>query len=159
VAVEDWALIASVVFSGPWSGVLAMLTTILHPMMASMKGPEFTRFLRAFLPIARVAPINLVAVLGMLIAPVVALIGLADDPGGAPFILTAIGLVLTFGGVFLVSRLRSEPNYDAMLAWDPDTLPDDWEAVRAYYFALNWIRAVATWIAFGLFLAALVESV
>jgi hypothetical protein len=67
--------------------------------------------------------------------------------------------VLTFGGVFLVSRLRSEPNYDAMLAWDPDTLPDDWEAVRAYYFALNWIRAVATWIAFGLFLAALVESV
>ena len=32
------------------------------------------------------------------------------------------------GVVFLVSRLRSEPNYDAMLAWDPDALPADWRA-------------------------------
>lgn len=29
-------------------------------------------------------------------------------------------------------------------------------ATRRRYFALNWIRAAATWTAFGLFLAALV---
>ena len=34
---EEWALVASVVFSG----LLAMLTTILHPMMAAMAGSEF----------------------------------------------------------------------------------------------------------------------
>lgn len=27
MAVEEWALAASVVFAGPWSGLLAMLTT------------------------------------------------------------------------------------------------------------------------------------
>jgi hypothetical protein len=29
--------------------------------------------------------------------------------------------------------------------------------VRRYYFKLNWIRAISTWTAFGLFLAALVD--
>jgi hypothetical protein len=56
VTVEEWALIASIVFSGPWSGLLAILTMILHPMMARMNGPDFARFLRAFLPTAREAP-------------------------------------------------------------------------------------------------------
>ena len=139
-----------------WSGLMAMLTTVLHPMMAAMSGPDFARFLRAFLPTARHAPFNYIAVIGMVAAPVVALVGLGDDPGDDPFILTAIGLAFTVAGPLLVSRLASEPNYDVMLAWNPDDLPADWEATRARYFALNWIRAAATWVAFGLFLAALV---
>jgi putative copper export protein len=48
-------LIASVVFSGVWSGLLAMLTMVMHPMLARMDGAEFARFLRAFLPAARKA--------------------------------------------------------------------------------------------------------
>jgi hypothetical protein len=87
----------------------------------------------------------------MVVAPTVALIGLGDDPGGAPF-------ALTVAGPLLVSYRLSEPNYDVMLAWDPDRMPAGWEATRGRYFALNWIRAVAVWTAFGLFLAALVES-
>lgn len=51
----------------------------------------------------------------------------------------------------------AEPNYDVMLAWDPDVMPPDWESGRSRYFALNWIRAWATWAAFALFLAAIVE--
>lgn len=43
-----------------------------------------------------------------------------------------------------------------MLAWDPESMPADWEAGRRRYFTLNWVRALATWGAFGLFLAALV---
>jgi len=154
--VEEWALIASVVFSGVWSGLLAMLTTILHPMLARMDGPSFERFLRQFLPIARTAPINSVAILGMVFAPAVALIAMLDDPGQAPFVLAAIGLALTIAGPLLVSRFRSEPNYDEMLSWDPEAMPSTWEAGRERYFGLNWIRAAATWAAFGLFLAALV---
>ena len=34
---EEWALAVSVLFAGPWSGLLAMLTTILHPMLAEME--------------------------------------------------------------------------------------------------------------------------
>jgi hypothetical protein len=142
--VQEWALVASVVFSGLWSGLLAMLTLVMHPMLAQMDGPEFARFLRAFLPTARHAPINYVAVLGMIVAPVVALVGLADDPGQAPFILAAIGLVLTVAGPLLVSNRLAEPNYDVMLAWDPTAMPADWQAKRSRYFALNWIRAAAT---------------
>jgi hypothetical protein len=149
-------LIASVVFAGLWSGLLVMLTLILHPMMAAMDGPGFARFLGAFLPIARKAPINYVAVIGMVIAPIVALFTL-DDAGDAPFILTAIGLGLTVAGPLLVSNRLAEPNYDVMLSWDPDDMPSDWESKRRRYFTLDWIRAVATWLAFALFLAALVD--
>ena len=64
-----------------------------------------------------------------------------------------IGLALTIDS----SNRLSEPNYDVMLSWDPDAMPTGWQATRWRYFALNWIRAVATWTAFGLFLAALVQ--
>ena len=54
-----------------------------------------------------------------------------------------------------MSNRVAEPNYDVMLAWDPDAMPADWEAGRRRYFALNRVRAVATWGAFATFLAAL----
>jgi hypothetical protein len=92
----------------------------------------------------------------MVVAPVAALIALGDDPGGTPFILTAVGLALTIAGPLLVSNRLAEPHYDAMLAWDPDAVPPGWEAGRRRYFALNWIRFAATLAAFGLFLAALI---
>jgi hypothetical protein len=155
VSAEEWALIASVVFTGLFSGLYGMLNTIFHRVMGAMDGPEFARFLRAFLPVARKAPFNYICVIGMVVAPAIALIAM-DDAGSTPFVLTAIGLALTLGGNAVVSNRIAEPNYDRMLAWAPDHMPEDWEAVRRYYFKLNWIRAVSTWTAFGLFLAALV---
>ncbi len=155
MSVEEWALVASVVFSGLWSGLLAMLVLILHRVMVPMSGPEFARFLQRFLPAAEI-PFNYIEVIG-LVAPVVALIALADDPAGAAFVLTAVGLALTIAGPLLVSNRLAEPNYKVIRAWDPDAMPPDWEGPRRRYFALNWIRAVMTWAAFGLFLAALVE--
>jgi len=119
MSVEEWALAASVVFSGLWSGLLAMLTLVMHPMLAAMNGRDFARFLRAFLPTARTAPFNYVAIVGMIVAPIVALVALSDDPGSAPFVLTAIGLALTVAGPLVVSSRLAEPNYDVMLAWDP----------------------------------------
>jgi hypothetical protein len=143
------------VFSGLWSGLLAMLTLIIHPMLQAMDGRDFARFLGAFLPVARRSWFNYACVIGLLLAPVAALIALGDDPGSASFVLTAIGLVLTVAGPLLVSNRLAEPNHDVMLAWDPDAMPADWEARRRRYFALDWIRAAATWTAFALFLAAL----
>lgn len=91
--------------------------------------------------------------IGMVVAPIVAL---GDHPGAPPFVLTAIGLALTVGWPLLVSNRLAEPNYDVMLAWDPEAMPADWEAGRRRYFTLNWVRALATWAAFALFLTALV---
>jgi hypothetical protein len=156
VTVEEWALIASVAFVGLFSGLYGMLNLILHRVMGGMSGPDFARFLRSFLAVARKSPFNYVVVIGMVVAPAVALIA-TDDAGSTRFVLTAIGLVLTLGGNAVVSNRIAEPNYDRMLAWDPDRMPADWEAGRRYYFKLNWIRAVSTWTAFALFLAALVE--
>ena len=90
------------------------------------------------------------------VAPIAALVALGDDPGATPFVLTAIGLALTVAGPLLVSNRLAEPHYDVMLAWNPDSMPGDWEAGRRHNLELTWIRALTTWGAFALFLAALV---
>jgi hypothetical protein len=134
-----------------------MLVLILHRMLAKMEPGELLRFLRGFLPAAHESAFNYIAVVGMLIAPTVAVVALADDPGSARFVLTAIGLVLVVLGPLLTSNRLAEPNYGRLLAMDPDHPPPDFAEARARYIQLNWVRAAITWVAFALFLAALVE--
>jgi hypothetical protein len=157
MGIDGWSLVACVVFAGLWSGLLAMLTLVMHPMLADMDGGDFDRFLHAFLPHARKAPFNYIEVAGMVIAPVVALFALGTS-AGAPFVLTAIGLGLTLAGPLVVSSRLAEPNYDVLLSWDPDALPTGWERARTRYFTYNWLRFGATWAAFALFLAALLSQ-
>jgi len=57
-------------------------------------------------------------------------------------------------GPLLTSRWFAEPNYEVILAWDPEAVPRNWRDARARYFRLNWIRAALTWSAFALFAAA-----
>jgi hypothetical protein len=134
-----------------------MLTTVLHPVMRAMDGPAWARFMHGFLPIARRAPSNHVAVAGMGAASAIAVVLLRDRAGEAASTLTAIGFAACMAGPLLVSRHWVEPNYDVIMAWDhPDALPGSWTATRARYFALNWVRAEATWTAFAALLAALV---
>ncbi len=158
MTVEQLALTASVVCAGLWSGLLGMLTLVMHPMLAAMNGAEFERFLRAFLPVARKAWFNYVCAIGMAVAPIVALVSLRDDPSSISFVLTAIGLTIVIVGVYVVSNVWKEPLYDVMLTWDPEAMPTDWGAGRRLYFAINWIQAAATWTVFGLFLVALIAA-
>ena len=153
---EELSLAASVVFAGLWSGLLGMLTLVLHKMLGAMSGRDFELFLRAFLPVGRKAWFNYVCAIGMAIAPIVALVALWGDWSSAPFVLTVIGLAIVILGVYVVSNVWKEPHYDVMLAWDPEAMPAGWEAGRRRYFALNWIQLAATWTVFGLFLAALI---
>jgi len=157
MALADWALVACVVFTGLWSGLLAMLTLVMHPMLEPMSGGDFTRFEQTFLPAARRSWFNYAAVIGMIVSPVVALFALGVS-SGAPFALTAVGFGLTLAGPLLVSNRLAEPNYDVIEAWTPDALPAGWETTRTRYYAYNWIRAAATWAAFALFLTALVHQ-
>jgi hypothetical protein len=153
---EEWTLAASVVFAGLWSGLLGMLTLVMHRMLAAMNGRDFELFLRGFLPVGRKSWFNYFCAIGMAIAPIVALITLWDDPSSAAFVLTVIGLGFVIVGVYVVSNVWKEPHYDVMLAWDPEAMPAGWEAGRRRYFTLNWIQLAATWAAFALFLVALV---
>ena len=150
----DIGLGLSVVAAGLWSGLLLTLTTILHPMFAQRDGDGFLADMRRFLPIARRSPTNYVLVLALIGAPILALIGLGDMPGSAPFVLTAVGLGATVAGPLLTSALLAEPNYAVILGWRPGALPPNWRAVRTRYYLLNWIRAVLTWTALAAFLTA-----
>jgi Domain of unknown function (DUF1772) len=152
--IADIGLGLSVVAAGLWSGLLLTLTTILHPMYERQDAGGFAEDMRRFLPIARRSPTNYVLVSSLVIAPVVALAGLWDQPSSAPFILTATGLAATVLGPLLTSRFFAEPNYEVILGWDPHAIPNDWRSVRNRYFRLNWIRAALTWAAFALFVAA-----
>ena len=150
----DIALGVSVVAAGLWSGLLLMLTTILHPVYETQGPRGFAEAMRDFLPVARRSPTNTVLVVLLMTAPAVALVGLRDQVAGAPFVLTAVGLAATVTGPLLVSRRYSEPNYDVMLSWDPDAVPADWRVARARWLRANWVRAALTWLALACFLFA-----
>ena len=120
---EEWALAASVVFSGLWSGLLGMLTLVMHPMLAAMDGGDFGALLASVPSGCRKAWFNYACAIGMAVAPIVALVTLWDDPSSAPFVLTAIGLAVVIVGVYVVSNAWKEPHYDVMLAWDPEAMP------------------------------------
>jgi len=154
---EEFVLAASVFFSGLAAGLLGMLTTIMHPMLAAMSGREFRGFMEAFLRYARKSWFNYAWSLGMGIGPIVAIVLLWDESGSTSFVLTAIGLAIVIFGVYVVANVWKEPHYDVMLAWDPDALPPDWESGRRRYFRINWVQFATTWAAFALFLVALIS--
>jgi hypothetical protein len=156
---EAWVLAATVFFSGLASGLLGMLCAILRPMLTEMDGRDFRSFMEAFLRFADRSwgkAYNLGWSLGMFLLPIVALVMLRDDRGSAPFVLTAVGLVIVVVGVIVVSNAVKTPHYKVMLAWDPEAMPADWEAGREKYFTINWIQLATTWSAFALFIAALI---
>jgi hypothetical protein len=157
---EEWALATSSFFSGLASGLLGMLISIMHPMLAAMDGRGFRSFMEAFLRYADNGwgkVFNYAWSLGMGIGPAVALVLLWDDPGSTSFVLTAIGLGVVIVGVWIVSNVWKTPTYKVILAWDPEALPADWEAGRRRYFTINWIQFATTWAAFALFLLALIS--
>ena len=108
--------------------------------------------------VARKAPTNYAAILGMIAFPIWALIVMRDRAGEAPFVLAAVGLALVITDPLLISNRLSEPDDDRILAWDPAGPPPGWERIRSCYFVLNWIRAGITWTAFVLFLLALIDE-
>jgi hypothetical protein len=157
---EEWALAASCFFSGLAAGFLGGLCTILRPMQAAMDGREFRNFMETFLRYAGNGlgkAYNYAWSGGMTIAPIGALALLWDDRGSTSFVLTAIGLGVVIVGILIVSNAWKTPTYKLILAWDPEAMPADWEAVRQRYFTINWIQLATTWATFVLFLVALIS--
>jgi hypothetical protein len=123
-----------------------------------MEGREFRSFMEVFLRYAGHSwgkVFNFAWSLGMFLGPIVALVALWDDPGSTSFVLTAIGLGVVIVGIYIVANVWKEPHYKVMLAWDPEAMPENWEAGRRRYFTINWIQCATTWSAFALYLVAL----
>lgn len=161
MAGEERVLVVTIFFSGLASGLLGMLCTIMRPMLTEMDGPEFRTFIGAFLRSAGESwgkLYNLGWSLAMFLLPVVVLVLLWEDRGSTSFVLTAIGWVLVVVGVIIVSNAVKTPHYKVMLAWDPHAMPSNWETGRQKYFTINWIQMVTTWVAFALFIAALMAT-
>jgi hypothetical protein len=154
MATAEIGLVLSVVATGLWSGLLLMLVTILHPIYAPRAATGFREDMGRLLPVARRSPTNYVLVIAMVLAPVVALVGLWPQPTSAEFVLAVAGLVAVVVGPLLTSSLLAERNYAVILSWDPAGPPDDWQIARARYLRLNWIRAALTWAALALFVTA-----
>ncbi|HKO84995.1 MAG TPA: hypothetical protein VJ140_10655 [Actinomycetota bacterium] len=157
---EEWALAASVFFSGLAAGFLGGLCTILRPMQAAITGQEFRNFMETFLQYADAGlgkVFNYAWSGGTTIASIIALVLLWDDPGSTSFVLIAIGLGIVIVGILIVSNVWKTPTYKMILAWDPEAMPADWEGVRQRYFTINWIQLATTWAAFALFLVALIS--
>ena len=157
---EEWALAATVFFSGLAAGLLGMLCTIMRPMLQAMDGRGFRSFMETFLRYADDGlgkVYNLGWALVPVLLPIIVLIMLWDDPGSTSFILTAIGLGIVLVGIWLVSNVWKTPTYKVILSWDVESIPADWEATRNRYFAINWIQCATTWAAFALFMVALIS--
>jgi hypothetical protein len=157
---EEWALAASIFFSGLAAGFLGGLCMIIRPMQAAMTGREFRSFMETFLQYAANGlgkVFNYAWSGGTTIASIVAVVLLWDDPGSTSFVLTAIGLGIVIVGILIVSNVWKTPTYNVILAWDPEDLPADWEAGRQRYFTINWLQLATTWAAFALFLLALIS--
>jgi hypothetical protein len=157
---EELVLAATVFCAGLAAGLLGMLCTIMRPMLAAMDGREFRTFMDGFLRFAAHSwgrAFNYLWSLGMTIGPAVALVLLGDDAGSTSFILTAISLAIVVVGVLVISNAWKTPTYNTILGWDPEALPEDWEAVRQRYFTINWIQMATTWSVFALLLVALIS--
>ena len=87
----------------------------------------------------------------MFLLPIVALVLLWADRGSTSFVLPAIGLVIVFLGLIVVSTAVKP--HEVMLAWEPEAMPPNWQAGPEKYFTNNWIQLVTTWSACALLLA------
>ena len=157
---EQWALAVAAFSTGLAAGFLGALCTIIRPFQAAMDGRDFRSFMEAFLRYADNGlgkVYNLAWAIFPVIGSIVALVFLGDDPGSTAFILTAIGLGIVLVGIWLVSNVWKTPTYKLILSWNPDALPEDWQAGRQRYFTINWTQLVTTWAAFALFLVALIS--
>lgn len=145
------SIIASGLFTGLLTAVVALLQQTLKPLSAS----EFTTVMRHFLPIARKAPVNYALVLTPMLVPPVVLVLAWDQMANPLFGLTLVGWLAFLFGPFLTSRFGAEPLYDIILSWPVQSPPADWQIFRERYFRLNLIRLIGSSLAFLLFLGAL----
>ena len=151
----DTLLSVSVVSTGLFTGLLMTILAFFQRALKDLSGPQFALVMQRFLRIVRAHPLNYALVFTSAFVPIAALALLRDSPGGAAFVLSALGLLAFWGGPILTSRFFAEPIYDVFMSWEIDAPPKDWPKARERYFRINAIRGLGSVIAFSCFVAAL----
>src|SRR3712207_5645560 len=94
----DALLGISVVSTGLFTGLLMTILAFFQKALKDLSGPPFALTMQRFLRIVRTHPLNYALVFTSGFVPIAALALLRDNPGGAAFVLTLLGL-LAFSGV------------------------------------------------------------
>jgi hypothetical protein len=106
--------------------------------------------MQTFLPAAKGHPVISAITILPIILPLLALASLSAIRAG----LALIAAVLALLPLLLTLRLNF-PIYDTIMAWQPDAMPADWQAVRHRFHRLNLARFVASILAMLFFMVAL----
>ena len=143
-----------VLSTGLFSGLLMTVKFFFERALRDLSGSEFALVMQRFLKITRTHPLNYAMVLTSGFVPIAVLVMLRGNPGGASFVLTAIGLLAFWCGSILPSTFVAQPLYGVILGWEIDAPPPDWQATRDRYFRLNVVRGLGSALAFVLFVIA-----
>lgn len=146
VFVIEVILISSSVALGLFAGLMMTLVIVMQRMWGRMPVRDYIVAMQSFLPAAKGHPVITVLTLLPFLAPIIALIQLADDPATVRFGIILVGTVLAVGPLVVTLRFNF-PIYDTIMSWQPDTVPDDWQQVRQRFFWLNVARLTLALIA------------
>lgn len=94
----DALLGVSVVSTGLFTGLLMTILAFFQRALKDLSGPQFALVRQRFLGIVRTHPLNYALVFTSGFVPIGALAQMRDNPGGAAFVLSALGLLAVLSG-------------------------------------------------------------
>lgn len=150
----ELALIASIIATGLFSGLMMTLVLVNQRIWAAQNAAAYIADMQTFLPAAKGHPVIATLTLLPFLAPIVAIVAYAGD-GGARLALVIAGTLLAAGPFFVTLRFNF-PIYDAIMGWEPGSEPAGWQAVRRRFYVLNLTRLLLAFSAMLCFLLALV---
>lgn len=140
--------------SGLFAGFLLAMATVVQKTLEDLPAEAYAHTMQRIIVNGRASRVVLALVLAALILGLIVLVLLAIEGAWDIFALALVGGVAHLSGGLLVSRYIAEPVYDTIMAWDVESLPQDWADYPQRWFRINQMRLAGTWIAFLAFGAA-----
>ncbi len=139
MTLAELAIVLSIIASGLFAGLMLTLVIVLQRMWRQMSPHDYIASMQRFLPAAKGHPVITAMTLVPILAPPLASFGFVRAGGWGLGVVSIVGALLMLGVLIVTLRLNF-PIYDAVMAWEPNTEPDNWQAIRARFYALNGIR-------------------
>lgn len=97
----------------------------------------------------------LLPVMGLVATALVVALAVIERRNRRTFVMLIVAALL-LAGAGLVTRLGNQPINDLVMAWTPDTLPANWEAIRDSWRGLHLARTILSIAALATLSAALI---
>ncbi|GAA1991265.1 hypothetical protein GCM10009754_82260 [Amycolatopsis minnesotensis] len=140
----------SLVSSAMLLGLMVVVLTVLRPLWSSLPDSGAARGFQAFLRFATPNPVLVV----LNFVPVLGTVAILFLDGSGTRAMAFVGGGVFFVGYFVVTALVNTPMYAKVMAWDPESAPDEVSAQLARFHRVNVIRLAATAASAALFFAA-----